>query len=70
MKLTLTNREKEIVAKVVCGQKRRAIATDLEISERTVDFHLLKIRRKVGVSSMLEVAVFFARETWTPSTCE
>lgn len=62
--MLLTERQKQIVIKVVTGQKRKAIATDLEISVKTVDFHLLRIRRKIGVSSMLEIAVFFTR---TPS---
>jgi DNA-binding NarL/FixJ family response regulator len=52
------------------GQKRRTIASDLGIAIRTVDVYLLRIRRKVGVSSMLEVAVFFSRETHFPHSRE
>ena len=60
--MKLTEREKQVVAKVLVGKKRRTIATELEISVSTVDTYLVRIRRKAGVNSMLEVAVYFSRE--------
>lgn len=63
MPLKLTDREKQVVAKVCLCQKRKTIADELGISIRTVDVYLRRIRRKIGVSSMLEVAVFFTRES-------
>jgi len=58
----LTEREKQVVTAVCLCQKRKAIAQDLGISVSTVDVYLLRIRRKIGVSSMLEVAVFFTKD--------
>lgn len=37
------------------------MATTLEIHVRTVDFHLVNLRRKVRVNSMIELAVHCAR---------
>ena len=44
--MKLTPREKEIVALLVRGDKREAIAAALGIHVRTVDFHLENVRRR------------------------
>lgn len=61
--MQLTVRQKEVVERIVAGKKRQTIAAELGIQIATIDFHLVRIRRKCGVNSMLEIAVFFARET-------
>lgn len=68
--MQLTPREKQIVKAVVKGRKRQAIADDFGRSVSTVDFHLLRIRRKFRLNSMLEIAVFFSREPWENHTSE
>jgi len=46
---------------VLKAEKRAAIAIDLQISIWTVDFHIINIKRKIGAHSVIEVAIFFAR---------
>src|SRR5689334_2750201 len=58
----LTPREREVIEHLLQGEKREAIAVELDVSVWTVDFHLLNIRRKLGASSMIEVAIFFASD--------
>jgi len=47
----LTDRELEVLRLVAAGETNRAIATELFLSERTVDRHLSNILAKLGVSS-------------------
>lgn len=58
--MKLTPREKEIVALLVRGEKREAIASMLKIHVRTVDFHLVNVRRKFGVVSSIVMALRFS----------
>lgn len=51
----LTERQREILSKVVDGIPNKAIALDLNISERTVEKHREGIRRKMGVRSLAEL---------------
>ncbi|MCO4239372.1 helix-turn-helix transcriptional regulator [Pseudarthrobacter raffinosi] len=50
----LGNRELEVLQLLASGQRNRAIAAKLHISENTVKFHLRNIYRKVGASSRTE----------------
>jgi len=52
----LTQREAEVVASVALGGSNRAVATRLALSERTVQKHLERAFRKLGVSSRSEAA--------------
>jgi len=47
----LTARELEVLRRVADGETNKAIATDLVLSERTVDRHVSNIFAKLGVSS-------------------
>jgi DNA-binding CsgD family transcriptional regulator len=47
----LTQRELEVLRLVAAGETNKAIATDLVLSERTVDRHVSNIFAKLGVSS-------------------
>jgi len=51
----LTKREKEILAQLLQGQSNRQIAYSLQISIRTVEFHLTNIYAKFNVSSRVEL---------------
>ncbi|KQR73869.1 LuxR family transcriptional regulator [Arthrobacter sp. Leaf337] len=50
----LGERELEVLQLLAAGQRNRAIAAKLHISENTVKFHLRNIYRKVGASSRTE----------------
>jgi DNA-binding CsgD family transcriptional regulator len=47
----LTARELEVLLKVAVGKTNKAIATELSLSEKTVDRHLSNIYNKLGVPS-------------------
>jgi DNA-binding CsgD family transcriptional regulator len=54
----LTVRELQIIRLVAAGKTNEAIATELFISERTVDRHVSNIFNKLGVSSRVEATAF------------
>jgi len=54
----LTVRENEVVACIVVGLMNKQISEKLEIAERTVEFHVSNIIRKLGVKSRVDIAVF------------
>ena len=55
---SLTKREREVLIKVVNGMSNKEIATDLNISERTVKNHISNIFKKIKVSDRTQAAVF------------
>lgn len=52
----LTDREREILGHVVQGKANKLIASDLGISERTVEVHRFRVLRKMNISSAVELA--------------
>lgn len=52
----LTPRERQIMQMVVAGQPSKNIATDLRISQRTVENHRANIMRKIEVKSLPALA--------------
>ena len=54
----LTPREMQILQLVIEGKTNRAIATEIYISEKTVEFHLDHIYTKIGVRSRLMAGVW------------
>jgi DNA-binding NarL/FixJ family response regulator len=54
----LTTREVEIIQLVLAGFTNRAIAAEVSISEKTVEFHLDKIYTKTGLRTRLMVGVW------------
>ena len=54
----LTRREQEVVALVARGLTNRQISAGLFISERTVDAHVRKILKKLGLRSRAQVAIW------------
>lgn len=54
----LTPRELEILQLVLAGYTNRAIANEIYISKKTVEFHLDHIYTKIGVRSRIMVAIW------------
>jgi DNA-binding CsgD family transcriptional regulator len=54
----LSARERQIVELVTSGLTNRAIGERLFISERTVDTHITRIRRKLGTTTRTQLAVW------------
>jgi DNA-binding CsgD family transcriptional regulator len=54
----LTARELEVLRLVAAGETNKAIATDLVLSERTVDRHVSNIFTKIGVTSRAAATAF------------
>jgi DNA-binding CsgD family transcriptional regulator len=63
----LSPREGEVARLVAEGLTNREIATRLFISERTVESHLERIRRKLGFHHRSEIAAWITRGTARPS---
>jgi len=54
----LTHRELEILQRLIEGKTNRAIATEIYISVKTVEFHLDHIYTKLGVRTRLMAGVW------------
>lgn len=52
----MTSREREIAGLVAEGLTNQAIATKLHLSPRTVESHVARVYRKIGVSSRAALA--------------
>jgi NarL family two-component system response regulator YdfI len=58
----LTEREREVLARVAGGETNKAIARHLGITERTVKAHLTHVYRKLGVDSRASAVAHALRE--------
>jgi DNA-binding CsgD family transcriptional regulator len=58
----LTAREREIALLAAAGIQSKQVAERLYLSVRTVDNHLQRIYRKLGVTSRAELAATLAEE--------
>lgn len=63
-RLALSDRELDVVKKVVEGLSNDEIAVDLGISPKTVESHMRRIFERVGVVSRTELATRALREGW------
>ena len=54
----LTCRELEILQLVIAGKTNKAVAGEIYISERTVEFHLDNIYTKIGVRSRMMAGIW------------
>jgi DNA-binding CsgD family transcriptional regulator len=62
----LTSTEEQVVQLVIAGRSNPEVATELFMSRRTVEDHLSKIYRKLGVRSRTELAHRIASHTPVP----
>ena len=60
--MDLTPREIEILQLVLAGRTNKAIAAELGITEKTVEFHLDNIYNKVGVRTRVMVGIWALRQ--------
>ena len=58
----LTARELEILQSVMAGKTNKTIASEIYISEKTVEFHLDNIYTKIGVRTRLMAGVWALRQ--------
>jgi len=57
----LTGREREVVHVLVKGKSNKEVASDLDISRKTIDFHRVRILEKMGVNSLVELVLMMQR---------
>ena len=67
---SLTPREFEILRLVVAGYTNKAIAAEICISEKTVEFHLDNIYKKIGVRTRLMAGVWAIQQGLLAETRE
>jgi len=58
LRASLTDREREVLLQMVAGLSNKEIAVALGVTERTVEFHVGNLLRKLGVISRGEAAVW------------
>ncbi len=51
----LTERERDVLRRVIEGKQNKIIAAELDISMKTVEFHRSKLMEKMGVNSVAEL---------------
>ena len=66
----LTPRELEILQLVVAGYTNKAIAAEIFISEKTVEFHLDNIYSKIGVRTRLMAGMWALQQGILAETSE
>jgi len=54
----LTPREMEILQLVLLGRTNKAIAIQICVTEKTIEFHLAHIYKKIGVSTRLLAGIW------------
>jgi DNA-binding NarL/FixJ family response regulator len=62
----LTERELETLRLVAQGLSNKEIAQDLGVKERTVEFHVGNVLRKLGVASRVEAAIWAKEQGLVP----
>src|SRR5713101_3745387 len=60
---TLTEREQEVLRRVIEGKPNKIIASELDISMKTVEFHRAKVMEKMGVTSVAELVQFAMQQS-------
>ena len=66
----LTPREIEILQLVIAGKTNRAIAREIYISEKTVEFHLENIYTKIGARTRLMAGIWAVQQGMEVETRE
>lgn len=66
----LTSRERQIVAAIASGQTNKGIAHRLQISPKTVEWHIARLYARLGVRSRAELAAHAERGGWLETAIE
>jgi len=62
----LTERERDVMARVIEGKLNKVIADELNISIKTVEFHRAKVMEKMGAASVASLVQQIARYSSNP----
>ena len=54
----LTTRELQVLQLVIAGKTNKAIANEIDISEKTVEFHLDRIHSKIGARTRMMAGIW------------
>ena len=66
----LTYRENEIVEMIALGYSQKMIAYHFNISQKTVDNHVVNIKKKVKINTNCQIATFYlCRRFGIPPSC-
>ena len=65
--VSLTPREREVLARVAEGASNRSIAAALVVSERTVEYHVANLLTKIGAANRTEAATWALRTGLAPT---
>lgn len=60
----LTERERQVLARIANGQQIAAIAYDLSLSEKTIEYHAGSLRKRLGAKSTAEAVAIATRNGW------
>jgi FixJ family two-component response regulator len=63
---TLTDRERQVLERILDGKPNRAVAEELFITLKTVEFHRARIMSKLGVRSAAELFRFCLEAEFLP----
>jgi len=66
----LTPREREILRMLIAGLTNKAIAAEIYVSEKTVEFHLDHIYTKIGVRTRLMAGIWALQQEIAEETRE
>ncbi len=66
----LTPREIEILRLVLIGRTNKAIATQICVAEKTVEFHLARVYTKIGARTRLLAGIWALKEGLETETRE
>jgi len=58
---SLSEREREVMARVAAGKLNKVIGDELHIAVRTVEVHRARVFSKLGVRSAAELATWLAQ---------
>ncbi len=65
----LTSREREVLQLIAEGKTTKAIAKEIFVSVKTVEWHRSQIMKKVGAKSIAELVKYAISEGLTPCLC-
>lgn len=63
---SLTTRELEVFTLLTMGKTNKTIADELDITEKTVEFHLHNLYSKLGVQTRLEAVAWAIQQDVVP----